>query len=305
MDKGLSLKEIGEFGLIDYFKKIIKLDRRVLRGIGEDAAVVSYTKKKYLLFTTDMLIEDIHFKIKEATPYEIGWKALGCSLSDIASMGGRPLYALVSIGVPEKTSFNFIRKIYQGINGLADIFKVKIVGGDTNRAERLIIDVFLVGEVEKGKVVYRKGAKLNDVIAVTGSLGNSYKSKKHLRFVPRIKEARFLINNFKINAMIDLSDGLSSDLFHILKENKKGAIIFKEEIPLSPKASFEQALHEGEDFELLFTLTEKEAGRISAEKKRINFPISFIGKIIEGEKMWLYSKKGDFKAIEPQGFRHF
>ncbi|MCM8766062.1 MAG: thiamine-phosphate kinase, partial [Candidatus Omnitrophica bacterium] len=241
------MKDIGEFGFIDYLRKTIKLDKSVIRGIGDDTAVVKYSKDRLLLLTTDMLIEDVHFKIREATPYEIGWKALGCSLSDIASMGGIPRWALISLGIPENFSFGFIKGVYRGINKLAHIFKVNIVGGDTNRSDKLIIDVSLLGWVERKKIVYRNGAKLGDLIAVTGSLGNSYKLKKHLNFIPRIKEARFLVNNFKINSMIDISDGLSSDLFHILRESKKGAIIFEERIPLAKKATLEEALNGGED----------------------------------------------------------
>ncbi|MCM8763695.1 MAG: thiamine-phosphate kinase [Candidatus Omnitrophica bacterium] len=303
MKRRITVEDIGEFGLINYLRKTIKYNKSVVKGIGEDAAVINYSKTKYLLFTTDMLIENVHFKIKESSPYQIGWKALGCSLSDIASMGGIPLYALISLGVPKNLSFDFIKGIYLGIRKLANIFKVNIVGGDTDRADKLIVDVFLVGEVEKKRVVYRSGAKVNDIIAVTGSLGNSYKIKKHLKFLPRIKEARFLVNNFRINSMIDISDGLSADLFHVLRESKKGAIIFDKKLPLARKATIEQALNEGEDFELLFTLSEKEAIRLSKNKK---IAVSFIGKVTEDSgKIIFYSRKGIINGIRPKGFRHF
>jgi len=281
------------------------VDKKVVKGIGEDTAVVKISKDRFLLLTSDMLIEDVHFKIKEATPFQIGWKALGCSLSDIASMGGNPLYALISLGIPKDISFNFIKDIYSGIEKLANIFKVSIIGGDTNRAEKLIIDIFLLGEA-KNKVIYRSGAKVNDIIGVTGKLGNSYKLKKHLKFMPRIKEANFLVNNFRINSMIDISDGLSSDLFHLLQESNKGAIIFAENIPLNKGAKIEQALNEGEDFELLFTLPEKEARIFSKKKSKIGIPVSFIGKVIEDKgRIWLYSKKGKLEEIFPKGYSHF
>ncbi|MGE4357277.1 MAG: thiamine-monophosphate kinase [Candidatus Omnitrophota bacterium] len=306
MKKRILIKDIGEFGFIEYLGRIIKTEKSVIRGIGEDTAVISYIKGKYLLFTADMLIEDVHFKISQASSYQIGWKALGCSLSDIAGMGGRPLYALISLGIPDNFSLDFIKGLYSGINRLAHMFRVNIVGGDTNRADKLVIDVLLVGEVEENRIAYRNGAKVNDIIGVTGYLGNSYNLKKHLKFIPRIEEARFLVNNFRINSMIDISDGLSSDLFRILKESKKGAILFKDEIPLAEKATVGQALNEGEDFELLFTLSEKEAKRLMEKKIKIKFPISFIGRITEDkEKILLYDRYGGLEEIIPGGFRHF
>lgn len=306
MERKPTLKEIGEFGLIDYLAKKIKVDKSVLKGIGDDTAVVKYSRNKALLLTCDMLIEGVHFRIKEATPYQIGWKALGCSLSDIAAMGGKPRYALISLGLPKNSRCDFMDGIYRGINRLAKIFRVNIVGGDTNRASKLIIDVFVIGEAELDKIVYRSGAKTNDIIAVTGTLGNSYKSGRHLRFIPRLREAQFLVRNFKINSMIDISDGLSSDLRHILRESNKGAIIFEQEIPRAKNADLKQALDEGEDFELLFTLPEKEAMRLFKTARGRDFPISFIGTVLKPPpRLLLCNKNGQLKELEPKGFHHF
>ena len=292
--------------MIELLARQIKTDKSVIKGIGDDTAVVKCCQDKALLFTCDLLIEDIHFKIKETTPYEIGWKALGCSLSDIAAMGGVPLYALISLGLPKNLRLEFVEGIYRGINKLAQIFKVNIIGGDTNSSSKLIIDVFMVGEAQPHKIVYRKGAQKNDLIAVTGTLGNSYKSGKHSKFLPRLKEGQFLVHNFKINSMIDISDGLSSDLHHILRQSNKGAIIFEHDIPFSKDATFSQALNEGEDFELLFTLSEREALRLSRKAKKLNFPVSFIGTIIERpRKLFLFNKQDKFEELRPEGFRHF
>jgi thiamine-monophosphate kinase len=302
----IRLNKIGEFGFIECLAKKIKIDKSVLKGIGDDTAVVKYSKDKAWLLTCDMLVEDVHFKLKEATPFQVGWKALGCSLSDIAAMGGVPKYALISLGLPKNFCLTFIDEIYRGMNRLAKIFKVNIVGGDTNRAFKLIIDVFSIGEAEPDKVVYRDGAKQNDIIAVTGTLGNSYKSKKHLKFMPRIKEARFLVNNFRINSMLDISDGLISDLQHILRQSNRGAVLFEQDIPLSKDANLKQTLSEGEDFELLFTLPVRESLRLAKKARQENIPISFIGIIIDKpNKILLKNRTGGFMELEPQGFRHF
>ena len=147
---------MNEFGLISNIKQWIKNDARVLVGIGDDTTVLRPGKNKDILFTTDMLIEDRHFRRKDATPYEIGRKALAVNLSDIAAMGGVPTHAVVAIGLPKKCTGAFAKELYRGLQDLARRFRVNIVGGDTNRSEKLILSVALLGEVEKSKAVDRK-----------------------------------------------------------------------------------------------------------------------------------------------------
>jgi len=303
---GTALKNIGEFGLIERQAKGVKTDRSVVKGIGDDAAVLSWAKDKFLLATADMLIEDKHFK-RSASPEKIGWKALCCGLSDIAAMGGMPRWALVSCAFPEGLALSYVDKIYSGIKKAARRFGVNIVGGDTNASKKIILDVTVLGEARKRDLVLRGTAKVGDFVFVTGSLGGSI-SGRHLNFIPRLKEARILVRNFKINSMIDLSDGLSSDLHHILKQSGAGAIIYKELIPKSKEAkSIENALHDGEDFELLFTMSKKEGNRLlDLRSKLFDIPVTRIGTVTDktlGVK--IVDIFGRAKDLKPKGFRHF
>ena len=184
------LQDIGEFGLIKRIADKEKIsDKDVVVGIGDDTAVLKYKKNLYLLLTTDMLVEDVHFNQK-ATPFQIGWKALAVNISDIAAMGGIPKYGLVSLGLKKNTSLKFVDELYRGIKTIAKRFDVQIVGGDTVSSSKLVINIALTGEVEKKYLTLRKGAKIGDKIYVTGRLGGSIIGK-HLSFIPRVKEARY------------------------------------------------------------------------------------------------------------------
>lgn len=301
-----TLKQVGELKFIQMIAGLCQTKPNVKKGIGDDAAVVEFSPDKFLLFTSDMLIEGVHFK-RNHLPQGIGHKAMASSISDIAAMAGIPQYALVSLGLPKELSFSFAKKIYQGLVRTARQFDIQIIGGDTNEATKIIIDVFLTGVVEKRNLVLRSGAKKGDLIFVTGRLGGSLFGK-HLRFTPRLKEARFLVKNYKLNSMIDISDGLIQDLNHILKESKAGAILYEARIPLSKKAkSAENAYNDGEDFELLFTLPKKEAGRlISKWPFKNKVPLSFVGEIMDKEFGFkIKDKSGKIKKIKLAGFQHF
>ncbi len=288
--------------MITRLKRRIKLDSSVVKGIGDDCAVLRFTKDKYQLFTCDMLVEGIDFKTK-TDPYLIGRKALAVSMSDIAACGGIPKHYLVALGIPKSTSVKFIDRFFSGMKNLARKNNINFVGGDISKSGVLTIDLSMLGEVEKKNLVLRSNANPDDIIFVTGSIGGSIHGK-HLKFCPRIKEARLLVKNFKINSMIDISDGLTQDLSHILKTSKKGAIIYEELIPLSSQAgSLKEALNSGEDFELLFTMAPKEAKRLISKKMEIFSPI---GKIVDGKYgMILVNKKGGVRKEEIKGFRHF
>ena len=287
--------------MIERIKKLVKTDSSVIKAIGDDCAVIKFNQTHYLLYTCDMLIQDVDFTSKDK-PYLIGRKALAVSISDIAACGGLPRYALVSLGLPRRRPVRLIDELYRGINNLSRQYKISIVGGDLSAAGQLTIDISLLGTVEKKNLVLRNGAKENDIIFVTGNFGGSILGK-HLRFTPRLKEARFLVKNFKINSMIDVSDGLSQDLNHILKESKVGAIIYEDLIPLSKDCrGIKDALCSGEDFELLFTLSVKEARRL-LQKSKDFMPI---GKIVRQKPgLRLVDKQGREKKLKPEGFRHF
>lgn len=303
----MRLKALGEAALIERLARKIKVDKTVIKGIGDDCAVIRLSKDRYLLLTIDMLIEGVHFKVEDATPFQIGWKSLGCGLSDIAAMGGIAKYAAVSLGLPSKCSLEFVDGIYKGTQSLGRRFGVDIIGGDTNYSKALIIDVAVLGFVEPNKLTLRGGAKVGDIICVTGSLGGSYKSKKHLKFIPRLKEARALVRDFKINSMIDISDGLSTDLNHIAKESKVGACIYEELVPVSKGASLNAALNEGEDFELLFTVPVNEARRLATKKPTsIKLAITQIGEIVDREMgVKIIDRFSKVKELKPKGFQHF
>jgi thiamine-monophosphate kinase len=291
----MNVSKLGEFGLIEALKAYAPLSKAVVRGIGDDAAVLPYSKSEYQLLTTDMLAEGTHFT-RQMKPQGIGHKALACSISDIAAMGGVPTFAVVSIGVPKNLPVSYIKDIYKGMQRIARDFKVSVVGGDTIKTDKIIINVALLGLVEKKFLTTRDGAKAGDWIFVTGPLGGSLKSGRHLNFMPRGPQARFLVANFKPNAMMDISDGLSGDLNHILKASQVGACLDYEAIPKHKGVNLAQALNDGEDFELLFTLSSAKARSLMDwQAKRRAFYFYPIGTIIADVR----------KKIDAKSFTHF
>ncbi|MCK9595229.1 MAG: thiamine-phosphate kinase [Candidatus Omnitrophica bacterium] len=297
----MQINKLGEFGLIERIKKTIKTDASVIKGIGDDCAVLKLDKSRFLLCTCDMIIEGVDF-VKGEDPFLVGRKALAISISDIAACAGTPRYCLVSLGLPKNTRVEMIDRIYRGMNSLAGKYKINIVGGDMSSSDKLTIDVTMIGEVDKKKLVLRSGAKTGDIIFVTGRFGGSIKGK-HLKFTPCLEEARFLTRNFRVNSMIDASDGLCQDLGHILKESAAGAVLYEDLIPLSKEASgIRDGLSSGEDFELIFTLGIKEGRRLIASKKMF-YPI---GHIVNREYgLQFVDKHGRQKKIDPAGFRHY
>ena len=302
------LSTIGEFGLIDEIKKMTRVDKTVILGIGDDTAVLRAPKGKELLFTTDMLIEGQHFRRSEATGFQIGWKAMAVNISDIAAMGGLPTHAVVSVGFPKTLSVDFVKEIYRGLQVVSKRFHVNLVGGDTNASKKIVISVALLGRVGENQLVKRSGARLGDVIFVTGFLGGSYGSRKHLNFTPRIAESQYLVNHFKIHAMMDISDGLASDIFRLAQASGVGAILSKEAIPVSKSArDADHALTEGEDFELLFTLSPKEAARLTlSESSKKLAPFHPIGKIVSRKQgIRLAQANQENCILQEKGYDHF
>lgn len=300
-----TVASLGEFGFIDRVRKYLDADvpRSVIKGIGDDTAVCRYYGNLYLLFTTDMLIEGVHFT-KRMGAQAVGHKALACNISDIAAMGGTPQHAVISLGLPKASSLAWASGIYRGIRKLARKFGVSIVGGDTVRSNKAVINIALTGVVQKDHLVLRSGARKGDQIFVTGHLGNSLRSGKHLRFTPRVREARYLVRAATPSAMIDISDGLASDLGHILEQSKAGARLWAERIPCAKGASLNNALYDGEDFELLFTLKAGEAGKFMRKKHPFRF--IHIGEITRHKgKLVLAAGDGKEKRIPLKGYTHF
>ncbi|MCM8780307.1 MAG: thiamine-phosphate kinase [Candidatus Omnitrophica bacterium] len=298
----MRLDKLGEFGLIDRIRKMIKTDSSVIKGSGDDCAVLKFDKGRYLLATCDTIVEGVDF-VRKDKPYLIGRKSLAVSLSDIAACAGIPRYALVSLGLPKRYTVEFVDSLYKGIRDLAKRYELNLIGGDLSRAERLFINTSVLGWVEKRYLVLRNGARVGDIIFVTGTLGDSHLGG-HLRFQPRIKEARFLVRNFKINAMIDISDGLIQDLSHILEESRVGAVIYE---TLLPQARYihnlKDILYRGEDFELLFSLSNKEAKRLLRKRLPIFSPIGEIVKKNYG--LILIDKDNRKKQLAIRGLQHF
>ncbi len=303
----MKVKTLGEISLIEKFKKRIKLDSSVRVGPGDDAASIRMKNKRLQLFTTDMLIEGTHFTKRTASPSQIGHKALAVNISDIAAMGGVPRHAVVSLGINKNSEYSFVNGVFEGIKSLADKFKINIVGGDVNSSKNFIVSIALLGEAKDKKLSLRSGAKEKDVIMVTGTLGGSLKGR-HLKFMPRLKEAQALVENFRINSMVDISDGLSNDLYQICRASRKGAVVYESLIPVSPAAkSVKSALADGEDFELLFTLPARFVKKaVDAFKRKGLVGITPIGQIVSKEKgINIIDRFGRKKALVRSGFRHF
>ena len=315
---------MNEFELIARLTKSLPANKNVVTGAGDDCAVLDLgAPDKLILFKTDAVVEGFHFT-KDTPPEKIGRKALARCLSDIAAMAGTPVAALVTLGLPdapkrgeggpEKFEPEFVAKIYDGLNALAERTGVAIVGGETTtNPGGIFISIALLGTVVRGRQMLRSGSKTGDAIFVTGELGGSL-AGKHLDFEPRLDEARWLAEHFSIHAMIDLSDGLAGDLPHILKASRVGAELLKQAIPISRAAKLQAqmkppiaaALTDGEDFELLFTAASGDAVKLldAWKKKFPKLKLSCIGRIVAGDGVILRDKTGAQK-LNAHGYVHF
>jgi len=310
-----------EFDLINDFKK-----KYSLKSVGDDCAILPKNAEYDMLVTADMLVEDIDFRLKWTKPEYLGHKTLAVSLSDIAAMGGKSLWAMLSIAVPEALwNSSFLDEFYEGWHNLAGKFGVDLVGGDISRSpDKLVIDSIVGGEVLKDQAVLRSTAKPGDLIYVSGSLGGAaaglslledQKVKevselilRQLRPEPRNKLALELMVHKIPTAMIDLSDGLSSDLAHICSASAVGAKVLCMQIPIDvnleingfdTKKSLDLALNGGEDLELLFTADRSDADKLA------RFDVTMIGEITDiAGKIELIDDDAT-SILEPKGFRHF
>ena len=227
----------------------------VITGAGDDCAVVRFSAAEPLqLLKTDCVIEGVHYPA-DTPPERVGWKALCRPLSDIAAMGGRPLHALITLALPGSATLAYARGIYTGLGRAAERFGVRIVGGETARSPAgAFISVALTGAASPAHTAARSGGKPGHGIYVTGRLGGSFASGKHLDFVPRLAEAQWLVARFPVSAMMDLSDGLGRDLPRLAAASGTGYQVDVGKLPLAPGCSIAQALGDGEDYELLFTV---------------------------------------------------
>jgi thiamine-monophosphate kinase len=346
---------ISEFEFITNLRnKSPEFSKSAVRlGIGDDCAVLPKNSKTDLVITADLLVEDIDFRLKWTKPDFLGHKALAISLSDIAAMGAKPVWAMLSIGMPESVwKTDFLDEFYKGWFDLAKKFGVELIGGDISKTpDKIVIDSIVAGETRKGKAILRSSAKVGDLIFVTGTPGGAaaglellekgerfekgsknYVQKLLLRQLkpnPQIEIGRILGEKNLASSMIDLSDGLSSDLAHLCRESKVGARIFSEKIPFDEnlrkfsaqesknteieKDNFSKshqiafplsyALNGGEDFELLFTVNPKKKFRI--EKELQNFDFSHIGEVTANAEIIELIEDEKAMVLEQKGFRHF
>ena len=300
-----------EFDFIQSIRQKLAQHPRLAVGIGDDAALVAFPGQTGCLVTVDMLMEGVDFTIPPATPRQIGWKSLAVNLSDIAAMAGKPVACVVSVSLPRQNGFALGQGLMEGIVECAERFGVALAGGDTNTWDGpLVISITVLGEPTAKGPVLRSGALPGDWIMATGSFGGSI-AGKHLDFTPRVREALALHQAAALHAMIDVSDGLAADLWHILEESSVGAVLDADAIPLSSqavacrdeKSPLEHALADGEDFELLFTVSPDD-GQALLAAQLFATPLSHIGQITAGHDCLLKSADGKLTPLPALGWKH-
>jgi thiamine-monophosphate kinase len=332
----MNLKDIGEFGFIDRVAPIgITRPTRVVKGIGDDCAVMAFDAERYLLVTTDLLVERVHFLIEWGTPEMIGAKSIAIQLSDIAACGGRPLDAFVSLAIPDRVSVEWLDGFYRGITDVARAYQVNVLGGDTTSSKTdLIMNVTVTGQVAPHEILYRHTANAGDVIALTGKIGESAAGchillnsvqlpediaqpliSTHLSPRPHVKEGRLLAASGACTAAIDVSDGLSSDLGHLCTESRLGAIIREDDLPESEvlvvaasrmgKDPLRWMLNGGEDYVLLAAIKPDMLRSLRARMREQGCALYPIGEFVDGTSMILRKSDGQEVPLEAGGWDHF
>ncbi len=334
------INELGEFGLIDHLTKdIILKHKSSIQGVGDDAAIIDIGKE-YMIISTDLLLENVHFDLSYFPLKHLGYKAVTVNLSDICAMNAIPKQITVSIAISNRFSVEAIEELYKGIKKACKEYNIDLIGGDTSSSmSGLLISITAIGTCDKKSVTKRSGAKTNDIICVTGNLGAAYLGLKVLslekkilleddNIQPILEEYKYVIQeqmlprpridiiekfkklDIKPTSMIDISDGLASELLHISKMSKVGVSIFEDKIPIDSEVNkiaeklnlnpLICAFNGGEDYELLFTISQKGFDKIKTDED-----ISYIGYVNEKDKgNYLLTKAGESIEIEAQGWKH-
>jgi thiamine-monophosphate kinase len=295
----MRLGEVGEDRLLGQLLPHLPLGKTVVSGAGDDCAVIEILAgRTFLVLKTDCIVEGVHF-LSEADPAFVGWKAMMRPLSDFAATSALPHFALITLIASKQTEVEWVRKLYRGIRRAAEQFDVSIVGGETSSSPGPIaISVSVAGFVERNRWMSRRGGKVGDDLFVTGQLGGAIK-RKHLQFVPRIVESRWLTKNFSIHAMMDLSDGLGVDLPRLARASKVGFKIEMEHLPVTPGAKIGDAISEGEDYELLFAISPRQTKRLQRAWKK-KFPKLALTRIGQ-----LDQRSNIKRQTLPGGYVHF
>jgi len=301
----------GEDEITEWFAKHSKLSASKFPiGIGDDMAEIRLAAGISVLITTDMLLDGVHFDLRKATLRQVGYKAMAVSLSDCAAMATVPVAAVVAAALPKGFGKEELKQLHSGITLAGDRFGCSLVGGDITRWQtkgRFAISVAMLSKALGNKPVRRCGAKAGDAICVTGSLGGA-RGGRHLKFEPRVKEARRIAQQSAVSAMIDISDGLSSDLNRICRASGVGAVIDAERIPISDEARkskdpLSSVLNDGEDFELLFTLSQRQCRRLLKLWDE-SVAITRIGTITRARKLRIKRADGRLDDLQPKGYDH-
>ncbi|HEX6985116.1 MAG TPA: thiamine-phosphate kinase [Planctomycetaceae bacterium] len=302
----------GEFDLIAAIRRRAAADPRVPVGIGDDAAVLAGPPGGRWLVAADMLLEGRHFDARTATPRRIGRKALAVNLSDIAAMAGRPAAAFVTVAHRREYGAEWAEEVHVGLQELADGFGVVVAGGDTNVWDGpVVVSVTLLGEVVGDRAVMRSGAEPGDRVFVTGPLGGSLPTGRHLTFTPRVTEALALHAAVDLHAMIDVSDGLLADLGHVTEESGVGVVLRAESIPLTEAARtgddgrspLERGLTDGEDFELAFCVSDADADRLRRDPPA-GVALFEVGEIISGSGVTVLDRQDRPLTFASRGWEH-
>jgi thiamine-monophosphate kinase len=283
--------------------------------LSDDAAVVLLGGGQRCVLTSDMLTDEVDFRLEVCDPRRVGRKALAVNLSDLAAMAARPVAVVVSLALPRRGGQRLARQLYEGLIPLAEEFDIAVAGGDTNSWDHpLVISVTALGEVAGPEPLRRSGARPGDAVLVTGAFGGSSLGK-HLDFQPRVREALLLNANYQLHAAIDVSDGLSLDLWRMVEESRCGAELDLSAIPIDPSArqlaaslddgvsALDHALSDGEDFELILAVPAGEAERL-LEDQPLSTPVTQIGRCTSERGLWRQLEGGAREALAPRGYEH-
>lgn len=332
----MMVRELGEFALLARLQQRLKQAAApVVRGIGDDCAVLRPAEGHDLLVTTDTQEEGVHFRRDWSTPQDIGWRCLAVNVSDIAAMGGAPLGAVVALSLPETLTVTFVEAMYDGLNALAEAYDCPIIGGNLSKsAQRLSVTITVLGSTPRDSAAYRASARVGDGIWVTGDLGGAKAGleallhpqavaglptdavlSRYRRPLPRLKEALYL-RQHGARSLIDLSDGLSSDLAHVCEASGVGARLHADQIPISDETrrvadalgldALAFALHGGEDFELCLTAPSDAAARLEQGfRNQFDCPLTRIGTIQAGAGVVLCRPDGSETPLAAGGYDHF